>query len=132
MESTTNPPRPQPRPRRRGAAKLTVARTLAPEDIRPGAYIAVAQTVFEFFPYWLTEAWRCPPVFRVALLSGPESGLPLRVKEVCLPFVLVQAPDGAHRTLDTRRVRLMLLSDRFGRKASKKLRAKPRPGPCGL
>jgi hypothetical protein len=122
-----------PRTRRR-PSPLTVARPLAPEDIRPGSYIAVSQIVWEFCAFWLAELWCGPPVYSVSLIAGNDIGTPLRVKEVCLPFVLAQAPDGTHRTIDVRRVRLLLLSDRFGKKASKKLKGKlPKPPPgCGI
>jgi hypothetical protein len=117
MENTTNELN-----EKAGKGKaLTVARPLAPEDIRRGRYIAVLTVGVEFFPFWNDEPWQPAKVRRIDLLPGPEGGTPLRVKEVCLPYVLVEHPDGNHRTLDVRRFRLGELSERFGERAFKKL-----------
>ena len=115
--------------------ELTVAKPLAPEDIRRGTYVAILAMGVEFFPFWHDEPWRPAKVRRIDLLPGPEGGTPLRVKEVCLPYLLVEHPDGKHRTIDVRRFRLGRLSERFGEKAFKKLgaaaRGAPRPG-CAI
>jgi hypothetical protein len=112
---------------------LSLARPLAPEDIRRGTYVAVLMAVVEFFPYWQDEPWQPAKVRRIDLLPGEGGGTPLRVKEVCLPYILVEHPGGTHRTLDVRRFRLGQLSERYGERAFKRLAAVklPKPG-CGI
>ena len=39
--------------------------------------------------------------------------MPMKVVEVCLPFVLVERATGRHRTLDVRRHKLARVSDRY-------------------
>ncbi|MAE66801.1 MAG: hypothetical protein CMJ18_21290 [Phycisphaeraceae bacterium] len=46
-----------------------------------------------------------------------QSGRPLKVLGVCLPFVLVRRPDGRHVTLDLRRHHVVRLSKSYGRRA---------------
>jgi hypothetical protein len=105
----------------------TLVRPVAPEDIRRGTHVAVLYFVFEYIPFGCDEAWQDPRPRRVEVLPGPDAGTPLRVREVCLPYILVEHPDGKHRTLDVRRYRLGLLSERFAGKAFKRLAAGPKP-----
>jgi hypothetical protein len=100
---------------------LSLARPLAPEDIRRNTYVAVLTAIVEFFPFWQDEPWRPAKVRRLDLLPGPDGGTPLRVKEVCLPYILVEHPGGQHRTLDVRRFRLGQLSQRYGERAFRRL-----------
>lgn len=60
------------------------------------------------------------------ILPAAAETVPFRVVEVCVPFVLVAEPDGAHRTLDLRRHRLARVSDRFGQRAFARLRRQAR------
>lgn len=103
--------------------ELTLMRPLAPEDIRRGTHVAVLYYVLEYLPFWCDESWQPLKVRRVEVLPGPDAGTPLRVREVCLPYILVEHPDGKHRTIDVRRYRLGLLSERFAEKAFKRLAA---------
>lgn len=102
--------------------ELSMCRRLAPEDIRPGQYVAVYSVIEERLPFLCAD----PEVLRqgpVRIECMPiESPAPLKVVEVCLPLVLVEAPDGSHGTLDVRLVRLMTVSKRFGRKSARLLR----------
>lgn len=56
---------------------------------------------------------RCRPV---------DAGVPLKVEEICLPFVLATTPLGAPHTLDVRQVQLARLSRRYGRAVTKACR----------
>lgn len=100
------------------------ATRLAPEDLRPGQDVAILTEVFEC-PTWL---WHCEaPGFRpdevVRLQAiGRASGRPLRIKAVCLPFVLVTRIDGKSRTLDVRRVQLVKLDRSFAKLVRKSIR----------
>lgn len=101
----------------------TLARSLAPEEIRPGTYVSVLHEVKEFLPWacQIDPALSRPEPVSVRWLPEDEPE-PLRVLEVCLPFVLVQRPRGRARTLDVRRVRLAGLSESYGETAFKRLR----------
>lgn len=59
---------------------------------------------------------------RRILLLPKQGGLPLRVVEVCLPFVLVEQVDGTHSTLDARRSRFARLTEEYARLAIKRIR----------
>lgn len=96
--------------------KESMSRSIAPEDVRVGMYVAVLHVVseqtpscFDFEPFMKAE------VRRFVRLPWSASE-PLEVVEVCLPFVLVKEPRGKLRTLDVRRYRLAQLSDRYGRR----------------
>jgi hypothetical protein len=43
----------------------------------------------------------------------------LKVKAICLPYVLVETPKGRHKTLDLRQCRLVRLGDGYAKKAWK-------------
>lgn len=99
------------------STNLTLSRTLAPEDIAIGTYVAVlTETVelpaFLFCDIPATDPSRGAEVVRID--RKPESaGLPLRVMTVCLPFVLVEDDRGRVKTLDLRSCRLTLLDERY-------------------
>ncbi|QDT53278.1 hypothetical protein Pan44_12940 [Caulifigura coniformis] len=102
----------------------TVAARLAPEDLRPGQDIAVLTEILEC-PTWLWpgEVSGVRPDEPVRLqITGRGSGRPLRIKAVCLPFVLVSRIDGKFRTLDVRRVQLVKLDRDFAKLVRKSLR----------
>ena len=101
---------------------LTTARALAAEDIRPGDYVSVLHVVTEHFPWWCDdEAWRTVEMRRLLWMPWEEPA-PMKVVEVCLPFVIVRRVDGTHRMIDTRRYRLARVSTRFGKQAFIRLR----------
>lgn len=106
--------------------RTTIARPLAPEDLRVDQYVCVLQVLHEFVPLWciFEQGWTTPEPVRLSMLP-PDGGTPLRIVEVCVPFVLVEQIDGTHQTLDLRRHRLAALSERFGRRAFKRLRKRP-------
>ena len=95
----------------------SVARTLAPEDVRAGIDIAVLTETVELIPFCLVESPSgTPPLRRYELLATPI-GVPLRVRAVCVPFVLVETPRGKRRTLDLRRTRVAELDEAYAREA---------------
>ncbi len=95
---------------------------VAPEDIRRGDYIAILQLVCEYVPlFGLGPDDGDLP--RRMLVLPKEGGIPMRVIEQCLPFVLVEKAGGSHTTLDTRRHRLARLSEECARLALKRIRS---------
>ena len=101
-----------------------LARTIAPEDLVRGDYVAVRDEIYQVPSYcWHHDAHVLPPQEPVRLqFHGEDRGLPLKVKAICLPFLLVKRPSGVHQTLDVRRCELLRLNRQYGRKAFKKLR----------
>src|SRR2546423_12265424 len=113
--------------------ELTLAKPIAPEDLARDTYVA-ALFIFTQHLTWAElcgeDDWRRRGVVRTCWLPSRDIGLPLRIAEICLPFLLIERPDGTFAVIDTRQVRLGRLSERFGRKAFKRLRAsKPRAVP---
>ena len=106
---------------------ITVARPIAPEDIVPGATVAVLSATVECMPYWAIES-PCD-IDRVRTLRWSyvpkAAGRPLKVLSVCLPFVYVATMKGGAATLDVRRCSLVELSPEYV-KAVRKRRAKAR------
>jgi hypothetical protein len=103
----------------------TLARSLSPEDIKPDQYLGVLQIVAEYLvpcPFSSEVTWKTPEVRRVSFTPATAKG-PLKVVEVCLPFVLVMQVDGKHRVLDVRKCQLAELNERFGRKVFKHVRS---------
>ena len=97
----------------------TISKALPPEDIRPGDYVSVTHVLGEFLPCFSEMPWQPVELIRVMML--PWQVQPMKVVEVCLPFVLVRKVSGKHETLDVRRYRLARVSKDFGRKAFKRL-----------
>jgi hypothetical protein len=102
---------------------VTLAKTLAPEDVRPGDYVAVLSEEYEYAKF----AWSCDAslsdgdnILRVRFKPRETSG-PLRVIDACLPFVFVKGPKGAGRTLDLRVVRLARLDRSYAKRVCKTL-----------
>lgn len=116
------------------SADSTLARALAPEDIRPGDYVALLHETYELPSfYWCADAALLPVERPVRIRCVPrEDQAPLRVKHVCLPFVLVKSPQGVCRTLDLRLRHLARLDSAYGRAAWKAYKKKPRQtATCG-
>ena len=101
-----------------------LAKSLAAEDIRRGDVVAILDTVYELPSFlWNSEPHLLAPQEPVRVrLCGSGVGKPLKVKSICLPYVLVKLPNGRHGTLDTRRHRLVRLSDGYAKMAWKQYR----------
>jgi hypothetical protein len=101
------------------AAVATLAKSLAPEEIRPGDFVTPIYAVAEVPSYWwCADDWNTPrdePV-RMRFMSTCD-GTPLRVKSVCLPFVLAKQPSGQALTLDLRRIQLARLDRSYAKQA---------------
>jgi len=103
--------------------KLTVCRRVAPEDLRPGLFVAVLGVVHEVFPPSALESAEFRPIRPVRVVcTGCADGTPLLVVSVCVPFVQVEDAKGELRTLDVRREQLGVVGEDYG------LEAFTRPG----
>ncbi len=93
-----------------------VSRPLAPEDIVPGSFVAIATERVEAVPCCFEPEQFASGVLPIRLSRIPrKAGRPLFVVEVCVPFVLVRDEKGETRLLDTRRVTLSKVSVAFAR-----------------
>ncbi|MHC4091351.1 MAG: hypothetical protein ACYSVY_13930, partial [Planctomycetota bacterium] len=104
-------------------SERTMSRSLPPEDIRVGQYVTVMHVLRESEPCDCESdvAWRGVRLQRTLWLPW-SGGWPMKVVEVCLPFVLVERANGKHRTLDVRRYKLARVSDRYGDEVFKRVR----------
>ena len=106
----------------------SLAVPLAPEEIRAGDYVALLYTVYEILTGACGDsAWKPIKLQKVlALPSMWDETEPVRVCEVCLPFVIVENAVGDVSTIDVRRNRLARLNAGYGRRAMKRIRRQAR------
>ena len=100
-----------------------LAKRVAGEDLARGDYVTV-MTEMEEYPsfFWLCDA----PLLAIDELvclkrKPPTAGQPLKVIDICLPFVLVEQMKGKHKTLDLRTCELARLDAHYGKQAWKLL-----------
>lgn len=101
--------------------KVTLSRVLAPEEIRCGQFVAVMHTMCEYLPLGplfdlTTNVPESLATVRVLWLPQGDN-TPMRVRAVCLPFVLVEYPSGDWQSLDMRRLRLAKLKKSYANEA---------------
>lgn len=113
--------------RRSAGGESKVAKLLAPEEVRPGDYVAVMQVVYELPSFfWCADTLLIPHDKPVRLQLLPDDGgTPLKVRSVCLPFVLVKTSSEEYRTIDLRKCRLARLNRRHAKIAWKAGKRKP-------
>jgi hypothetical protein len=107
--------------RRADSADSKTAKVLAPEDVRAGDFVALLHVVKEIPSFcWFGGIGTTRPDEPVRVPFVPKNGgVPLRVRSVCLPFILVKAPSGKQRNLDVRLARLARLDRAHARAAWK-------------
>ena len=108
-----------------------MAKSLAPEDVRAGDYVTVLHVVHELpSMMWCNDMSLIERDEIVRMQFMPDNGgEPLKVKSVCLPFVLVKYASGKKGPLDVRRCRLAKLDRAYaeavlGKRKSKQKRRK--------
>ena len=106
------------------AAEATLAKALAPEDIRRGDFVTPLYVIAEIPSFWwCCDAWTLPLDEPVRIRFTPTSdGAPLKVQSVCVPFVLTKTASGEQRTLDVRTCQLARLDRAHGKRAWKAIR----------
>ncbi|MBX3442693.1 MAG: hypothetical protein KF774_09800 [Planctomyces sp.] len=111
-------------------SESSLAKPIAAEDLCAGQDVAVLHELHEVPSFFWCQMETLPPDELVRLRALPrDSGLPLKVRSVCLPFVLVDTPTEGSRLLDTRRLQLVRLDREFARQVRKKLRDRKSPVP---
>jgi len=105
-----------------------VAKPVAAEDLRCGDVVTVLNEISELPSYlWCGDAQMLSPHEPVRVLwRGGGGGIPLKVKAICLPFVLVKSPAGCHGTLDVRESQLVRLRTDYASTAWQALRKQAR------
>ncbi|QDV58887.1 hypothetical protein [Rosistilla oblonga] len=106
----------------------TVAARVAGEDIRCGDFVTVLNELVELPSYlWSCSSLSLPPEDPIRFRYIPhDTGSPMKVVGVCLPFVYVESDRGAVSTLDTRLKQIVRLDHKCARKVWKRLQAKPK------
>jgi hypothetical protein len=100
-----------------------LAAAVAPEDLRNGDHVAVLTEVVEVPSCCWCDLPGHPPEEPIRLrLMSRDSGLPLRIQSICLPFVLVRTPCGWSESIDIRRVQLVRVTRAYARTAWKQAR----------
>src|SRR4051794_21878105 len=103
------------------AAEATLAKALAPEDIRPGDFVTPLFTITELPSFWWSgESWNLPhdqPV-RIRVTHNCD-GMPMGVKSGCLPFMLTKSPAGMQTTIDLRKCQVARLGKSYAKQAWK-------------
>ncbi len=105
---------------------VALAKAVAPEDLSAGQYVSILRVTYEVpsFLWGGCESFGDPTeLVRLAMIPD-EAVEPLKVKAVCLPFVLVRNASGQVQTLDVRRCHLARLDDHYARAAWKASRPK--------
>jgi hypothetical protein len=109
---------------RQHASAPTLAKALAPEEIRAGDFVIVLHEIVEW-PSWIwcddATLGSREEVVRVCV-TPRDAAAPLEVCSVCLPFVLVREPCRRERIVDIRRHRLARLDSAFARIARRACR----------
>jgi hypothetical protein len=98
----------------------TLAKALAPEEVRTGDYVTLLHEYTEMPSYyWCNDSTLVAPdeVIRVRYLPTADAGTPLEVQSICLPFVLVKHPSGEERPLDLRKFRVARLTKSYATRA---------------
>ncbi len=98
-------------------AQITMARSLAPEDILPGTYVMVLYEKREFLHAINPVEGDTAPMISRLDLRPDETDLPRIVIAVNLPFVVVKNYQKRTSVIDTRTVSLAKVSKKFARAA---------------
>ena len=100
-----------------------LAASVAPEDLECGEYVAVLKEIVELpsFFWFDTAPSKREELVRMRCIPT-DSGMPLKIKGICLPYVFVKSPFGQCETIDVRRVQLVRLDEGYAKKVRKTLR----------
>jgi hypothetical protein len=106
------------------ARGTSLAATVAAEDLCVGDVVTILNETHEYPSFlWCSDSQMVPANEPVRIQwRSPDAGVPFKVKAVCLPFVLLRAPFGQHRTVDLRKCQLVRLSREYAKRAFKALR----------
>ena len=101
-----------------------MAKSVGLEDLRVGDYVTFLQVSYQY-PSFLWCDLSQPQDEPVQITYLPiRAGIPLKIKAICLPFLVVTGPDKKSDTIDVRQCRLARLDDEYARVAWKALKKK--------
>lgn len=93
--------------------KISMARSVAPEDIKIGSYIMTLAR-YDEFARWACEMGGGGGVQFARVRWTPDDGQkPRRVVAVCLPFVLLEDEKGESSVVDTRNASFARVKRKF-------------------
>jgi hypothetical protein len=98
---------------------MIMARSLAPEDIRVGAYVVTLHLQSQFLLFNELPTGEPEIIVHPVVRRPCETQLPRKVVSVCLPFVVVRNHERKTEMLDARSVRLARVSKEFAKAALK-------------
>ncbi len=101
-----------------------LAACVAPEDLNCDEYVAILNVVREFPSFmWCCDSSSVPPDEPVRIqFRAPDTGTPLKIKAICLPFVFVKSPSGIAQTLDVRQTQFVRLNSDYAAAVWKELK----------
>ena len=100
------------------------SRTVSPEDLAVGDYIAITRYVIEApsFFWCCDESIRQREELARIWLMPRDIQPPLKVYDICLPFVLTKTADRRYKSLDLRMLQVVRVDPKYGRKVRKRYR----------
>ncbi len=106
--------------------EMTLVKTLAPEDICRGNYVTILTKVCEYPSYFWNGSSQYIEASDVVSIRyrPPETGEPMKVIDICLPFLFVKPLKGKPQTLDVRACQLAKMSDRYVKNVRKSINKK--------
>jgi len=105
------------------ADATSIAAPVAPEDLMRGDCVAVLNEVVEFPSFFWCDSVLSERHELVRMRCLPaNSGTPLKVKAICLPFVFVKSPIGEYEAIDIRQVQLVRLKKHYAKTVWKNIR----------
>lgn len=99
------------------ATKTQTTRTVraaCPEDLRKGDYITVSRDTLQVPSVYCDNHVGPQAIVRLSYMPC-DSGEPLRIRGVCLPYILVKRADKQSETIDLRQQEIVRLPKKFGR-----------------
>ncbi len=104
--------------------QLVCCKTVSPEDLAVGDFIAITRSLIESPSFlWCCDATLQKREDLVRLWLMPtDIQPPLKVCAVCLPFVLTKSVDRRSRLVDLRKVQIVRVDPKFGRRVRKQYR----------
>lgn len=104
--------------------EVQLAACVAPEDIHCGDYLAILSRIEEYPSFfWCCDADSIEPHETVRVrYNDSRSGVPLKVKAICLPFVFVELPNKTHHSIDVRIHQFARLQHEYAKTVVKGLR----------
>lgn len=101
-----------------------LAACVAPEDIHCGDYLVILSRTEEYPSFfWCCDTTSMQPHETVRVRFNDRGGVPLKVKAVCLPFVLVEMPNKKPLSLDVRVYQCAKLGRSYAKTAVQAFRA---------